>query len=442
MTLRFQHFATPPNAPAFPRVARSEGIYLWDDTGHRMIDASSGAISVNIGHADPEVLAAIAEQAAQLTYANPMQWENPANIELIDRLARLAGWGFDAAFTVSGGSEANEAALKLARQVALARGQGGRWKVISRVPCYHGATTALLGIVGDPNYSEPFQPMFVAHPKVPAPMTYRRPEGESPEDVAERCLTAIEATIAREGADTILALMIEPVGGVSTGALVASNRYMTRIRQICDAHGILLIFDEIMSGAGRTGRFLAAGHWPDCRPDIVTLAKGVSGSYAPLGAVMASADLVTEVRAAGGLRHGHTYVAHPLGCAASNAVLRIVEERGLIGRAEAMGARLRAGLEGLVARHAHAGDVRGLGLLLALEIVADPDTRAPFPATAQATERLAAICRRLGAAFYARRTAGGANGEWLMICPPLTVGEAEVDEIVAILDAGLTEFAG
>lgn len=441
MTLRFQHFASPMNAPAFPRIARSEGIHMWDDSGHRMIDASSGAISVNIGHADPQVVAAIAEQAAKLTFANPMQWENEANITLIDRLARMTGWGFDAAFTVSGGSEANEAALKLARQVALARGQAGRWKVMCRVPCYHGATTALLGILGDPNYYEPFAPMFVNHPKVPAPMTYRRPEGESIDDVTDRCLRAIEETIAREGADSILAMIIEPVGGVSTGALVAEARYMTRLREICDEHGILLIFDEIMSGAGRTGKFLAAHHWPDCRPDIVTLAKGVSGSYAPLGAVMASSDLVSEVRAAGGLRHGHTYVAHPLGCAASNAVLQIVQERDLIGNAARMGARLRAGLEGLVERHPNAGDVRGLGLLLALEIVQDPETRAPFPAQAQATERLVAICRRLGASFYARRTAGGKNGEWFMVCPPLTVTEAQIDEIVGILDAALTEFA-
>ncbi len=440
MTLRYQHFATPPNSPAQTRIERAEGIYLWDQNGRQMIDASSGAISVNIGHCHPEVIAAIAEQAARLTYANPMQWENAASEELIERVARLSGWGFDAAFTVSGGSEANEAALKFARQVALARGEAGRWKVISRVPCYHGATTALLGIVGDPNYYGPFEPMFVAHPKVPAPLLYRRPEGETPQDVAERCLKALEDTIASEGAETILAFIIEPVGGVSTGALVASDHYMTRIRHICDANGILLICDEIMCGAGRTGSFLAMHRWPDCRPDIVTLAKGISGSYVPLGVVMASSELVMEVRAAGGMRHGQTYIAHPLACAASNAVLRVVEDNDLAGNAVRMGERLRAGLEAMKAEYAAIGDIRGVGLLMALEVVRDRDSRAPWPASAQATELLVDCCRNHGASFYARRTAGGANGEWLMVCPPLTITEAQVDELLAAMDAGLRDF--
>ncbi|MCC5989232.1 MAG: aspartate aminotransferase family protein [Pararhodobacter sp.] len=424
-----------------PRIARAEGIYLWDGDGHRMIDGSSGAISVNIGHCNPEVTAAMQAQIEQLTYANPMQWENGANIELAERLAALVGWGFDAAFFVSGGSEANEAAIKLARQVALARGQDARRKVISRVPSYHGATTALLGVVGDPNYSDPFDPLFVSHPKVPAPITYRRPAGETPEAVTERCLTALEDTIAREGPETILAFLIEPVGGVSTGALVASDRYMTRIREICTQHGILLMFDEIMSGAGRTGRFLAAHHWPDCRPDIVTLAKGVSGSYAPLGAVMAAGELVMEVRAAGGLRHGHTYIGHPLSCAASNAVLKVVEGQGLIENAARMGERLRAGLETLASRHQAIGDVRGLGLLLAMEIVRERNTRSPWPAEAMASEYLVQCCRRNGASFYSRRTAGGSNGEWLMICPPLTCDADQIDELLGALDAGLSEFA-
>jgi adenosylmethionine-8-amino-7-oxononanoate aminotransferase len=298
MTFRFQHFITPLGTKEFAKVVRAEGIYIFDNLGRRLLDGSSGAVSVNIGHAHPKVLAAMRAQMDEYLFTHCMRWENEPNVRLAERIDRMSGWGFDAVYFLSGGSEANEAALKFARQVALSRGEASRWKIVSRMPSYHGATTALLGIVGDPDYSRPFEPMFVKNPKVDAPLLYRRPAGETPDDVVDRCLRQLEETIEREDPSTVLAFMIEPVGGVSTGCLVAPDRYMTGIRRICDRYGILLIFDEIMSGAGRTGRFLAAQHWPDCRPDIVTLAKGVSGSYAPLGAVLTSSALMESVRRA------------------------------------------------------------------------------------------------------------------------------------------------
>ena len=440
MTLRYQHFITPEGSNEFPKVVRGEGVYIWDGSGRRLLDGSSGAISVNIGHAHPRVLAAMHDQMGRIIYAHSMRWDNDPNERLAARLERLSDWNYGAAFFVSGGSEANEAAIKFARQVAVSRGQSSRFKIISRVPSYHGATTALLGITGDPDYASAYKPMFVDMPKVDAPLMYRRPRGVSEQDVVDRCVRQLEETILREGPDTILAFMIEPVGGVSTGALVSPATYYSRIRQLCDHFGIMLIYDEIMSGAGRTGKFLAGHHWPDCRPDIVTLAKGVSGSYAPLGVVLASVDMVQDVRRSGGFKHGHTYSANPVSCAASDMVLRVVEEEGLMQRATVIGALLRSKLEALKDKCRIIGDIRGLGLHMAVEIVADPTTKEPFPAHMKASERIGMICRDHGLLLFSRRTAGGSFGEWLMLCPPLTINEAEIEELMVSFEAGVRAF--
>jgi adenosylmethionine-8-amino-7-oxononanoate aminotransferase len=440
MTQRYQHFISPAGAPAFPKVVRGDGVYIWDSDGRRLLDGSSGAIAVNVGHQHPVVLDAIRDQMGRISYAHSMRWDNDPNEQLAERLERMSDWDFSAALFVSGGSEGNEAAIKFARQLAVARGQSTRWKIFSRMPSYHGATTALLGITGDPDYGAAFGPMFVAHPKVSAPMLYRRPEGESEEDVVTHCLAELEEAIVREGPETVLAFMIEPIGGVSTGALVSPDSYYRGIRKICDRYGVMIIYDEIMSGAGRTGKFLAAHHWPDCRPDIAVLAKGVSGAYAPLGAVLVSSDMVADVRAIGGFKHGHTYAANPVSCAASNAVLRVLEEDDLMGKAQARGAQLRSLLEELQTRHRIIGDIRGRGLHMAVEIVSDRETKRPFSAEVKASERLGMICRDHGLLLFSRRTAGGSYGEWMMTCPPLTISEAEIYEMVEGFAAGLAAF--
>jgi adenosylmethionine-8-amino-7-oxononanoate aminotransferase len=440
MTLRYQHFITPEGTNEFPKVVRGEGVYIWDSTGRRLLDGSSGAISVNVGHAHPRVLEAMRDQMGRIIYAHSMRWDNDPNERLAARLERLSNWNYGAAFFVSGGSEANEAAIKFARQVAVARSQASRFKIISRIPSYHGATTALLGITGDPDYAAAYKPMFVDMPKIDAPLMYRRPAGESEQDVVDRCVRQLEETILREGPETILAFMIEPVGGVSTGALVSPDSYSTRIRELCDRYGVMLIYDEIMSGAGRTGKFLAGHHWPDCRPDIVTLAKGVSGSYAPLGVVLASADMVSDVRRSGGFKHGHTYSANPVSCAASDMVLRVVEEDGLMERARILGALIKSRLEDIKCETGIIGDIRGLGLHMAVEIVADQVTKEPFPAEMRASERIGMICRDHGLLLFSRRTAGGSFGEWLMVCPPLTISEAEIEELMESFTTGLRAF--
>lgn len=428
-------------APAArPRIVRAEGVWFTDNAGRRYLDASSGPVACNLGHAHPRVLDAMMRQAREVTFAFPTQFETEVNERLGIRLAELSGSGLDRAFLVSGGSEAIETAIKFLRQHAVVVGQPERWKVIALEPSYHGNTLGALAISGDPLAREVFGPLLAAQPHVPAPLTYRVPENHSAESWARHCAVLLEETIRREGAETILAFIMEPVGGTSSGANVPHEAYHRAVREICTRHGIALVHDEIMCGAGRTGRFLASEHWPGVRPDIVVLAKGISAGYTPMGAVMAPAAMVDRVASAGGFMHTFTYFANPLSCAVGLAVLDELVERDLIGNADRMGVLLREGLERLAQDFRTVGDVRGLGLLLAVELVADKDAKQPMPMTLNGTGRLQEIALGQGLALYARRTAGGRWGEWLMISPPLTVTAAEIDELLIRLRRALVIF--
>lgn len=435
-----QIFYDKPGERRRPTVARAEGIYFWDTLGRRYIDASSGPVVSNIGHGNPRVLRAMAEQAAKVAFASRTVFENEPNARLADLLTGLAGPGLERAYFVSGGSEATETAIKLARQYALSKGERSRWKVIGREPGYHGATLGALAATGDPISATTFGPMIQAVPKVPAPFTYRLPANHDADSYARHSAHALDETIRREGAETVLAFIMEPVGGLATGALVPPDHYFRLVREICDQHGVLLIFDEVMSGAGRTGRFLAADHWSDARPDLVTLAKGIAAGYTPMGAVLAPERMVAAVVAAGGFQHGHTYAANPLSCAIGEAVVREMLERNLMTNAEHMGALLRRRLEELKNQSAILGDVRGKGLLMAIEIVADKESKAILPARHQAVYRIVELAMERGLLLYTRRTANGQYGEWLMISPPLIVTAAEIEEIVARLGETLAAY--
>jgi adenosylmethionine-8-amino-7-oxononanoate aminotransferase len=361
-------------------------------------------------------------------------------VALADLVCRLAGPGLDRAFFVSGGSEATEAAVKLARQHAVAIGQPKRITVIGRDPGYHGGTLGALAVTGDGHADEIFGPLMRRMPKVPAPLSYRVPAGHSAASYALACAQALEEEIVRQGPETVLAFIMEPVGGVATGALVAPAAYYEAVRRICDRHGILLIYDEVMSGAGRTGRYLAADHWPGVRPDLVTLAKGLAAGYTPFGAVLAPDRIVDAVVASGGFMHGHTYFTNPLSCAIAHAVVQETVDRDLIGNAARMGARLRERLDALAARSRIVGDVRGVGLLLAIELVADTASKRMLPRPLGATARLGAIALDLGLALYSRRTSRGQFGDWVMITPPLIIDPAQVDELVDRLGGAIEGF--
>lgn len=436
-----QSFTRPPGAPRLPRIARGQGVWLFDTDGNRYLDASSGPVASNLGHGHPRILAAMEAQARRAVFAYPSQFESAANIEFSDRLARLAGPGLDRAWVVSGGSEAIESAIKFLRQHAVITGQGSRWKVIGRQPGYHGNTLGALAISGDDHAHEIFGPLLRAVQRVPAPLSYRLPPNHTVGTYAAACAAALEEAILREGPETVLAFILEPVGGLATGALVAPAAYYEEVRRICTRHGVALIYDEVMSGAGRTGKFLAADHWPVARPDVAVLAKGLSAGYAPMGAALFPAAMVERVAAAGGFMHGFTYSAHVMNCAVGAAVLREVEEADLSGNAERMGRLLRARLDAIAANSPIIGEVRGLGLLLAMELVADRGSKAMIPLERVAPQRVGELALRHGLALYCRRTSRGAYGDWLMVSPPLTITEEEVGELSDRLAATLAEFA-
>lgn len=434
-------FYAPKGSARPPRVARGEGIFLWDASGKRYLDATAGAVVANIGHGNPRVLAAMAEQASKVTFAYPRFFESEHNIALADRVCELAGEGFDRAFFVSGGSEANEAAIKLARQYAVVTGQGSRWKVISRDPSYHGSTLGALAVTGDANTLNLYGPMVRPMPKVPAPLSYRVPDGHTIESHEKACADALEQAIVREGPETVLAFILEPIGGLSTGAVVSSPAYFQRVREICDRHGVLVIFDEIMSGAGRTGAFLAAHHWEGARPDLVTLAKGLAAGYTPLGCLLAPNRMVDAIAGAGGFVHGHTYFTNPLSCAVARAVVDEVVWQDLVTRARDMGELLMARLHDIASRSPIVGDVRGKGLLTAIEIVSDKAKRSQLPVAFNAPARLTEHGLKHGIALYNRRANLGAFGDFQMITPPLTITESEIDELADLLEKSLADLA-
>ena len=285
-----------------------------------------------------------------------------------------------------------------------------------------------------------YGPMIRPMPKVGAPFTYRIPAGHTAESYALACADELERAILQEGAETVLAFILEPVGGLATGALVACDAYHQRVRDICTRHGVLLIHDEVMSGVGRAGRFLASHYWPRAMPDIVTLAKGLAAGYTPLGAVLAPASMVDAIAQAGGFMHGYTYSSNPLSCAIGLAAVSETLERRLPENAAAMGRRLDGRLREIQQRRRVLGDVRGRGLLMAIEIVKDRGARETYAAHEQAIARIVSLAMDRGLLLYSRRTAEGRYGEWLMVAPPLTVTAQEIDDIAQIIDDALAAF--
>jgi adenosylmethionine-8-amino-7-oxononanoate aminotransferase len=397
-------------------------------------------VTTNIGHGNKKVIEAMVSQANQVSFASRSVFENAPNKELARLLVALAGPAFDQAFIVSGGSEATEAAIKMARQYAAVTGQPSKWKVLSRNPSYHGATLGAVAVTGDIDSECMYDSVAKIMPKVPTPFSYRLPEGVSVEEHAMSCVNALEDAILEEGAESVLAFLIEPVGGLATGALVAPDSYYKGIRDVCTRYGILLIFDEVMSGAGRTGKFLSADHWPESMPDIVTLAKGVAAGYTPLGVLLAPNRIVGPIAQNGGFLHGHTYSANPLSCAIGCAVLKEMIDAELMKNATLVGEYLRNRLEELALTTSIVGDVRGKGLLLAIEIVQDKRTKKVLPSECRAVYRLLEIGVEKGILLYTRKTAGGLFGEWLMVTPSLTITKDEVDELIELLAMTLNKF--
>ena len=422
-------YASPAPVP-LPMMVRAEGIYMWDEEGREYIDASSGPMVSAIGHGNETVIKAMVDQARQLDYAYSRVARNRPNLELAERLATLAGPGFERVSFASGGSEAIDSALKFLRQYAVATGQSSRKRIVSLMPSYHGATIGTLAIGGNEGLAPFMEGFAMVADTVPAPFSYRLPTGETVESHAAFCAAELEKKIVELGPENVLAFVIEPVGGISTGAVVPPAQYFRDIRDICDRHGVYLVFDEILCGAGRSGKYITAHHWPDALPDIIVMAKGLAAGYAPLGAMLAPASMVDELANLTGCEFSYSYNANPVSCATGLAVLDEFDRQDLVARADRMGKRLRAGLEKIMANSPILGDVRGMGMLLAVEMVADKKSAAMLPDAARAAERIRVLGLKNGIMLYSRPTAGSVFGHWFLVAPPLTISEDECDEIL------------
>jgi adenosylmethionine-8-amino-7-oxononanoate aminotransferase len=422
-----------------PVLDQARGVYMWDVDGKRYLDGSSGAMVCNIGHSNPRVLEAMRKQMDKSTFGYRLHFETEPAELLAARTAALAPEGLEKVFFVSGGSEAVESAIKLARQNAIAIGEAQRYKIISREPSYHGCTLGALALTGYAPLTAPFDPMMRPMPKIPAPRAYL--DGLDPDDEAtgKHYADMLEAKILSEGPETILAFIVEPVGGASTGALVPPKGYMQRIREICTRYGVLLIHDEVMTGGGRTGKFFAGEHW-NVDPDILVISKGFAAGYAPLGAMIAHKDIVTNVLDNGGFLHGFTYAGNPLACSAGLAVLEEIERENLCQNAAETGALLKRELKKLMDRYSIIGDVRGEGLLLAFELVEDRASLRPLAKELNAFNELVDIAYENGRIIYSRRTRGGYSGDHFLIAPPMISTPDHVAEIIEGLDLSLRQF--
>jgi adenosylmethionine-8-amino-7-oxononanoate aminotransferase len=413
-----------------PTVARASGCQLWDTQGRRYLDGAGGAIVVGIGHGDASVARAIAEQTARVAYAHGTMFASEALEGYADELAPLLPVDAPRVYPVSGGSEAIETALKMARAYHLARGED-RHRVIGRRGSYHGNTRGALDVGDRGPLRRPYLPWLGQAGHTLAAYEYRCPFPDThPAGCGPRYADALEREILASGPGTVAAFVAEPVAGAGLGAAVPPDDYWPAVAEVCRRHGVLLIADEVMTGFGRTGRWFACDHW-GVRPDILVLAKGAASGYWPLGLAVASGQVHDTIARGGGFTHGLTFSHHVVGAAAGRAVLRVLRERRLVEAADTQGKRLRAGLEARLGGHPATGDIRGLGLMVAVELVADRTTRAPFPRARRVAERVVAAARDRGLLLYwSTGCADGTTGDLIMLGPPLVVTDAEVDELV------------
>ena len=418
--------------PALPVAVAGAGAGITDSTGKTYIDASGGAAVSCLGHGHPDILRAMQEQMATLEYAHTSFFTTDAAEALADDLVAHAPDGIGHVYFVSGGSEAVEAALKLARQYFVERGETGRTRFVARHQSYHGNTLGALSVSGNPQRRDVFAPLlFDAHHIDPCyAYRYRRTD-ETEEDYGRRAADALEQKLIELGPETVIAFIAETVVGATAGAVTAAPGYFKAVRAICDRYGILLILDEVMSGMGRTGT-LHACEQEGIAPDLMTVAKGLGAGYQPIGAVLI-AEHVYEAFAKGSrtFRHGHTYICHPIPCAAALAVQQVIRRDRLLDNVRRQGGRLQAGLEERFGNHAYVGEVRGRGLFRAIELVADRASKKPFAAELNLAGRIKHTAMQHGLCVYpGNGTADGYSGDHVLIAPPFTVDGETIDAIV------------
>ncbi|GAB4527679.1 MAG: aspartate aminotransferase family protein [Anaerolineae bacterium] len=417
-----------------PMVGRGEGVYLFDVDGRRYLDASGGPVLINVGHGVPEVIQAIAGQMQQVAYVHATMFTSQAIEDYSEALAQVTPLPDPRFFFLCSGSEATETAIKFARHVQVARGEAERHLVIGRWRSYHGTTLGSLAVSGRPGLRSIYLPMLRDMPHIPPPYCYRCPFGLVHPSCQIRCALALEDQVKVLGARTVAAFIAEPISGASLAAVVPPPEYWPMIRAICDHYGLILIDDEVMTGFGRAGRWFAIETW-GVVPDVITMAKGSAGGYWPLSITAVRQEHVDAIfKDAGDFAHGGTFSHHAVGAAAGLATLRYIQERDLIAASASQGARLKARLQDALGDHPHVGDIRGQGLMLGLEFVADRVTKEPFPAAARFARRLADAAFERGLILYpGQGTVDGVLGDHIMIAPPFIITDRQLDELVAIL---------
>jgi adenosylmethionine-8-amino-7-oxononanoate aminotransferase len=417
---------------AYPTAVGGEGIELIDAQGRRYIDASGGAAVSCLGHGHPDVNAALHAQIDKLAYAHTSFFTSEPAEALAERLVADAPEGISHVYFVSGGSEAIEAALKMARQYFVEKGEPQRRHVIARRQSYHGNTLGALATGGNEGRRAQFRPLLIETHHIDPCFAYRLQQvGESDADYAARAAQALEDQILALGPDSVIAFVAETVVGATAGAVPPVADYLKRVRAICDRYGVLLILDEVMCGMGRTGTLHACAQ-DGIAPDLMTIAKGLGGGYQPIGATLLSSKIFEAfANGSGFFHHGHTYLGHPMACAAGLAVQQVIARDRLLDNVKAMGARLARRLGERFHNHAHVGDIRGRGLFMAVELVEDRSTKTPFDPKLKLHARIKREAMARGLMVYpSGGTVDGARGDHVLLAPPFIVDAAAIDAIV------------
>ena len=422
-----------------PRAVKGDGAYLIGADGKRYLDGSGGAAVSCLGHSDPDVIAAIKAQIDNMAFAHTGFFTSDAAESLADRLIAHAPGDLDRVYFVSGGSEAVEAAMKLARQYFLEIGQPQRSRFIARRQSYHGNTLAALATGGNAWRKEPFAPLMIDTSHIAPCYEYRdRNADESVAEYGVRAANELEKELLRVGPENVIAFIAEPVVGATTGAVPPVEGYFKRIREICDQYGILLILDEVMCGMGRTGTFFACEQ-DGISPDIVTIAKGLGAGYQPIGATLCTSTIYEAIENGSGFfQHGHTYIGHPTACAAADVVVTKLTDGGLTDRAKRMGDKLEVALKDAFSQHPHVGEIRGRGMFRGLEFVEDRETKTPFDPSLAINKKLKKACFEGGLICYPMGgTIDGKQGDHVLLAPPFIISDAQIDELVTKLDTAI-----
>lgn len=428
----------------YPLITHGEGIFLFDENGNKYLDASSGAIAANLGHGNTQIADAMANQARKVGFVHTLRFETEVLGQLAQKIANLAPEGFNTVYFTSGGSEANESAIKLAKQLHTDAGHSSKQIVIGRWQSYHGNTLGSLSAGGDIKRRQLYSPLLVNYAHIHSPNCIRCPYQRQREDCIKEknasCITSLEQLIGQIGPDNVSAFIVEPIVGSQLGAVVPPDHYLQEVSLICKRHNIMLIADEVMTGFGRTGQHFAIDHFQNI-PDIITFGKGVSAGYAPLAGMIVHDRLIENLinNGNGKFVHGYTYSGHPVSVAAGLAALTIYEHDLVLEHAQMMGAYLYQKLKKLQKLYPVIFDVRGKGLLLGLELALN--TGEPFPANCHIADRINEIAMERGAVFYpGSGSVNGLEGDHLLIAPPLIIATEEIDEMVTILEDSLEIF--